>query len=393
MKPPPALRCASVLFAAVCLLVAGALGAEPGKTTAAGGKAPDEAGVGSLAEFADAANEWGRGVEAVIENAYRQCFRTYIIAGRILTLRVPFAQDEERSDELAGKQLTVTGSGKADPAVIWKLVDKTVESADFRKYVEAMEDGREKMVIFDLQKRSWSVRRDWYELDWMKAGVYLGHPHLINVLSTGRGVSVPAIYDYLYSISRVGMDCSGFVWWVLKSVARAGGVDLDAQFRRYLGAPSVATVPLYVGAWFFDPRNRYLEVVKDEIRNLQPGDVIAFRKSDGTIVHSAVIQSVDLSGGTIRYLQSTDEAPRDVRGVHESMVAFDPAHPEVSLKDRALYWHQKCAPPFVGEADSGYVDDGERYRAHPELGGGAVVRLRALKPAIDAIRASAARKR
>jgi cell wall-associated NlpC family hydrolase len=374
---PPAL----LVF--LCLLPGGALVAAPG-TAAGSGDAP-------LATYSDAKAEWGSGVEALIENAFRQCSRTYIVSGKVITLRVPFAQDQERS-ELAETELTVTGNGKADPASIWAVVDQTLSSADFQRYLSALEDGREKMVTFDLERRSWSANLDWYEIDWMKSGVYLGLPHLIDVVVKGRGVTVPAVYDYLYSVSRVGMDCSGFVWWVLKSVARAGGLDLDAAFRWYLGAPTAATVPLYVGAWFFDPRNRYVEEVKDQIRNLQPGDAIGFRGADGNIIHSAVIQSVDLAGGTIRYLQSTDEAPQEERGVHESTVSFDPANPEVSLKDPSLIWHQRNAAPFVGEVDYGFRNDGERYRARQDKGGGVVVRIKALKQPIDRIRAAAAKR-
>jgi len=364
----------------VGLIPPGVLCAAPG-ASAGSGEQP-------LATFSDATSEWGTGVEGIIENAYRQCFRTYIVSGKVLTLRMPFAQDEERS-ELTDQELTVTGNGKADPGLLWSLVDQALASADFQSYVSALEDGREKLVTYNLQNRSWTAIADWYQIDWMKAGVYLGLPHLINVLAKGRGITAPEIYNYLYSVSRVGMDCSGFVWWVLKSVGRAGGVDLDATFRRYLGAPSIATVPLYVGAWFFDPRNTNLEVVKDEVRNIRPGDVIAFRGADGTIVHSAVIQSVNLPTGTIRYMQSTDEAPQDQRGVHESTVTFDPARPELSLKDPSLVWQQRNAPPFVGETDSGYRNDGERYRAHQDLGGGVVVRIKALKPAMDKLRVSA----
>jgi hypothetical protein len=369
----------ATLLLCLCAIPARLATAAPATTT----MPPEE----PLATFADAASEWGSGPEAVIENVYRQCFRTYIVSGKVLTLRVPFAQDEERS-ELADMQLKVAGQGKADPASLWRLIDDALASADFQSYVSSLADGREKIVTFDLSKRSWSANTDWYGIDWMRSGVYLGLPHLISVLVKGRGVTTPDIYNYLYSVGRLGLDCAGFVWWVLKAVGKAGGVDLDATFRRYLGAPTSATVPLYVGATFFDPQNRYVEAVKDEVRNLLPGDVIAFRGSKGAMVHSAVIQSVDLGKGTIRYLQSTDEAPQEQRGVHESLVSFDQAHPEVSLGDPALVWHQKNAPPFFGEADSGYRDDGERYRAHADLGGGVVVRVKVLKPVVDKLRAA-----
>lgn len=46
-------------------------------------------------------------------------------------------------------------------------------------------------------------------------------------------------------------------------------------------------------------------------------------------------------------------------------VTFDPSRPDVSLKEPSLRWSQRNAPPFVGVADSGYRNDGERCRATP----------------------------
>jgi hypothetical protein len=99
--------------------------------------------------------------------------------------------------------------------------------------------------------------------------------------------------------------------------------------------------------------------------------------------HSAVIQSVNFSTGTIRYLQCTDEAPLGERGVHESFIYFDPARSRTSLSDPSLNWTQKRYAPFPGEKESPFADDGNRYRAFPELGGGRVVRLRVLTPVLE----------
>jgi hypothetical protein len=126
--------------------------------------------------------------------------------------------------------------------------------------------------------------------------------------------------------------------------------------------------------------------VEDEIRNLRPADILLFRAADGGMAHSAVIQSVDLTGGSIRYLQCTDEAPLGERGVHESYIYFDPARPGVSLADPGLRWTQKRFAPFPGEKSSPFSDDGERYRAFPEKGGGRVVRLRVLAPVIERLK-------
>jgi hypothetical protein len=98
------------------------------------------------------------------------------------------------------------------------------------------------------------------------------------------------------------------------------------------------------------------------------------------MAHSAIVQSVDFTKGTVRYLQCTDEAPLSERGVHESFIHFNPANPDISLNSPALQWTQKRFAPFPGEKDSPFSDDGERYRA---FGGGKVVRLQALVPVIE----------
>jgi hypothetical protein len=103
------------------------------------------------------------------------------------------------------------------------------------------------------------------------------------------------------------------------------------------------------------------------------------------MAHSAIIQSVDFTRGIIRYVQCTDEAPLSQRGAHESHIYFDPANTGVSLSDPSLRWTQQRFAPFPGEKDSPFSDDGERYRAYKELGGGKVIRLRALAPAIERI--------
>jgi hypothetical protein len=343
--------------------------------------APPGSDTDFLAAFSQASAEWGNGTEAIMEDAYRRCFRTYIIAGKVMTLHLPFAENNERS-ELVGNELAVPGGGKADPLALWDQIDTLIASADFETYVAALTDGHEKILKFDLQSHTWSTSRDWFDLSQMKGGAYQGLPHQPYVLSRGRGVTPPDIYNYLYSVGRLGMDCSGFVWYVLKSVARAGGLDLDRALSRYLGASRPAIASLYIGTWFFDPRNRNLAVVKDEVRNLRPCDVFVFRGEGGTTSHSAIIQSIDMAAGTIRYLQSTDVAEQNDRGVHESFISFDPGKPETSLKDPSLVWHQRRSAPFAGETGVDFWDDGRRYRAFPQYGGGAVVRLRILEKLI-----------
>lgn len=350
--------------------------------------AAETAELASLEAFADPAELWGAGVGAVMERAYRECFKTYIVDGQVMTLRMPFAQNNERA-EIAGADLEIIGGGKADPASLWVQIDGIVDTADFKAFVTLLGDGRDKVIIYDLPSRQWSVSTDLFDIARMKAGAYRGLPHKPYVLSTGAGVRATDIYDYLYCIGRIGMDCSGFVWHILESTARAGGLDLGKSLRLALRVPRGAAPSLYVGTRFFDSKSAELLQVQDKLRNLQPGDVILFRGSDGVAVHSAVIQSVDLASGVIRYLQSTDEAPPSERGVHDSFIRFDPAKPELSLKDPSLIWSQGRFPPFSGERASPFSGDGERYRAYPEFGGGKVVRLKAMAAPIRRIKALA----
>jgi hypothetical protein len=333
-----------------------------------------------LEAFSRASTDWGKGVEATIEDAYRRCFRTYRVGDSFITLRMPFGENGERAD-LAEEDLAILGGGKARPDLLWKRIDALLASQDFRAYAEALSDGREKLIIFDLEKKSWSQTRDWFYIDRMNRGAYPGLPHRPFVVSRGGGVDESAVYDYVYCVGRLGMDCSGFVFYVLKSVAASVGIDLERKLGYSATAPKTGRSTQNIGSWFFDPRNRALETVKDEVRNLRPGDVILFRAEDGSTLHTAVIQSVELEKGRIRYLQSTDEAPRPERGVHESLILFDPARPELSLKDPSLTWLQTRAPTFEGELLSPYRDDGERYRA-VQGGGGTVVRLRLLSKAL-----------
>ncbi len=179
-------------------------------------------------------------------------------------------------------------------------------------------------------------------------------------------------------MGRTGIDCAGFVWYVLKAVAKSGGLDLDRALARYVGAPNASLTSLYIGSWFFDPRNRNLLKVNDQVRNLRPGDVFLFRGDDGATAHTAVVQSVDFVQGTIRYLQSTDVAEQDDRGVHDSYISFDPARPATSLKDPSIVWHNRRSAPFAGESGTQFFDDGQRFRAYPQFGGGSVVRLKVL---------------
>jgi hypothetical protein len=335
-----------------------------------------------LAAFSDPARIWGNGVERVIEEAFRLCFKTRIIGGKVMNLRMPFAENHER-EILSETGWEFLGGGKGNPDMLWPVIEGIIDSAAFAEYTAALSDGREQVIIFDIPGQSWSGSRDLFDIARMKAGSYRGLPHRPYVLVSGRGVEETDVYNYLYCVGLAGMDCSGFVWHVLSYVARQGGLDLGRTLSRVLGVRRGADPSWYVGTAFFNSKSSHLSAVDDEIRNLRPADIILFRGSDGGMAHSAIIQSVDFSGGVIRYLQCTDEAPLRERGAHESWIYFDPANPRLSLGDAGLNWTQKRYAPFPGEKDSPFSDDGERYRAFGELGGGRVVRIRALAPVIE----------
>ena len=338
-------------------------------------EAPD---VSAITRFAAPSEQWERGTEIAIEEAYRQCFKSYIIDGRVMNIRMPFAENNERS-ELADTDLIIQGGGKSNPAELWSSIDTLLTSEDFSRYLKVLQDGKEKVLIFDLASRRWTWTRDLFEIARMKAQAYKGLPHRPYVLHNGQDVEQTDVYNYLYCIGRLGMDCSGFVWHVLTYTARKAGVDLRSTVQRALKLPRRLDPKQFVGTWYFDSKRPELEQVPDSIKNLRSGDIILFRGSDGRAVHSAIIQSVDLQNGRIRYLQSTDEAPLEERGVHESFIEFDPAKPEISLKNPSLRWTQKRYPPFPGEKASAFSDDGERYRAFPEYGAGKVVRFKLMK--------------
>jgi hypothetical protein len=269
--------------------------------------------------------------------------------------------------------------------MLWPEVETVLDSEDFALYVQTLSDGHEQVIIFDISAQSWHSSRDLFDIARMKAGAYRGLPHRPYVFSTGKGIEETDVYNYLYCIGLAGMDCSGFVWHVLTWVARQGSSDLGRTLSRTLGARKGEDPAWYVGTSFFSSKSSHIIPVTDSIKNLRPADILLFRGESGSMAHSAVIQSLDMTKGIIRYLQSTDEAPLDERGVHESFIHFDPAKTNVSLSDKSLKWTQQRQAPFPGEKASPFSNDGERYRAYSKLGGGRVIRLRPLVPVIEKI--------
>ena len=335
-----------------------------------------------LAAYSNPERIWGNGVERAIEEAYRLCFQTHILGGKVMNLRMPFAQDNER-DKLTEEEWGFLGGGKGNPAFLWERINQVLDSEDFNKYTEALCDGREKVIIFDLPSQSWTASRDLFDIARMKAGSYRGLLHRPYVLTSGRGLEESDVYNYLYCVGLIGMDCSGFVWHIQSYIAKTAGIDLGTTLARALGVPRGEDPSRYAGTGFYNSKSSQIISVKDEIRNLRPGDIMLFRAQDGGMSHSAVIQSINLATGIIRYLQCTDEAPLSERGVHESFIHFNPASTAVSLSSPNLTWTQSRYPPFPGEKASPFSDDGKRYRAFPELGGGRVVRIKAVSEIIE----------
>jgi hypothetical protein len=292
-----------------------------------------------------------------------------------MNLRMPFALNNER-DKLTEKEWGFLEGGKGDPLFLWTRINEVLNSPDFALYTEVLSDGREKVIIFDLPSQSWTSSRELFDIARMKAGSYQGLPHRPYVLVSGQGLEETDVYNYLYCVGLVGMDCSGFVWHILSYTASQRGIDLGRVLQRTLGVRAGDNPSRYAGTVFFNSQSSEVLAVRDEIRNLRPLDIILFRGQDGDLSHSAIIPSIDFSSGIIRYLQNTDEAPLAERGAHESYIRFDPKLPQTRLSDHSLQWTQRRYATFPGERPSAFSDDGERYRAYPELGGGRVVRLR-----------------
>ena len=343
-----------------------------------------ESDVSQVAAYSDPARIWGSGVERLIEEAYRLCFQTRILGGKVMNLRMPFAQNSER-DKFTEEEWGFLGGGKGNPAFLWENINEILISEDFKTYTEVLSDGREKVIIFDLPSQTWTFSRDLFDIARMRAGSYHGLLHRPRVLHSGRGLEETDVYNYLYCVGLIGMDCSGFVWNVQSYIAAAGGINLGRTLARALGARGGEDPALYAGTSFYNSASSQIIPVNDEIRRLRPADIMLFRAADGEMAHAAVIQSIDFSSGLIRYLQCTDEAPLAERGVHESFIYFNPANPSISLSDPSLNWTKKRYPAFPGERASPFSDDGQRYRAYPELGGGRVVRLRPVAEVIERI--------
>ena len=316
-------------------------------------------------------------IEGLIQAAFQEYFKEYTFGGRRLAVRIPFALNGER-EGARGYVQDFYFDGKGTPDKLWPYIDSVLASKAFKKYAAQVGRPGEKVIVFTLRRRSYQVSTSQPQLEALKQDSYPGTPTRIFVLRNGDSVSEADIYNYLYAVAAVGVDCSGFAYHILESVARAYGLELDAALAQSLRTDP-RSVRKLAGLAFFDPARGFTERVPDRIEELRPADLLLFRGSDGTFKHSAVIQSVDFQEGTIRYVQSTDWASEEERGVHLSTIHFDPARPGESLAHYSVRWLQQVRPPFAGENEPrNWQTDRDRYLWYTEAGGSTVARLRIL---------------
>jgi len=322
-------------------------------------------------------------VESLIDVTFQQYFRDCLIDGRLLTVRMPFGLNGEREDG-RGYSQDFFLDGKGTPARLWPYIDAVLASRAFASYAAKIAKPGQKAVVFSLPRRSYQVSASGPLLEALEQDSYPGTPTRILVPRSGEPVSEADVYNYLYAVARVGVDCSGFTYHILEEVVRDYGIELDQVLGEMLRAAPRA-VRGRIGLWFLDPAQGYTEQVADRIELLRPADLILFRGNDGSFKHSAIIQSIDLENGIIRYLQSTDWATEIERGVHESTIRFDPSRLSESLDHYSVRWQQQVRPPFAGEREPrNWRTDRDRYLWYPEAGGSRVVRLRLLASALVA---------
>jgi hypothetical protein len=306
-------------------------------------------------------------VESIIERTYQSYSREIVIGGRKFLLRIPFGQCAER---FPSQEIFM--GGKGDPENLWKKIGKLLNEPNFVRYQEELSKPGEKLVLFNLLQSSYQIFFDKQEIETIKTqfkGNEL-YPYEIKEISS---LSEIDIYNYLYCLGRIGIDCAGFSFRFPRAIALQHGVDLYEELGKEWGIKP-ENVPLNIGTWYYNHWNT--ERVDDKIINLRPGDLILFPDRRRPVVHSAVIQSIDFQKGRVRYVQCTDWVfNREERGPHDSEIVFYPSFSEKSLSDSFLIWTQKLGPVFEGETcPYGNENDGFRYRLPPYRG--KVVRLK-----------------
>ena len=313
-------------------------------------------------------------VSAVLESAVDRYLRETRLGNVDLTLRIPFAENGERKDG-NGYSQSVLGGGKAEAAELWARIDEIVAGEDFRAYAAAIAEPGPLVLEFDLPAASWGPSAEPGLVAALRRGDYPGTRTRIFVLAEGDELDAASVYDYLYCVGGIGLDCSGFVYGVERCLARFLDLDLDGSLAASYGRTKDEW-PLWSGIWLFTPRTGPATRVDDRIADLRPGDIILFRGRGGGFRHSAVIVSIDRRAGILRYAQCTDWAPLALRGVHRSVVRFDPGDSAARLGDKDTVWEQGIQPAFSGEPGLIYwKTDGDRYRTLWESGQSIVVRL------------------
>jgi cell wall-associated NlpC family hydrolase len=318
-----------------------------------------------------------KNVETIIGQTFGRYFRSYQIDGRTLTVRMPFGLNYEREGSPSYSQVFYL-DGKGTPEQLWPYIDSVTGSEQFTDYVEAITSPGHKVILYELERQTYSLSRDPELFGSIRRGDYPGTSTRIFVRRSGGELSEADIYNYFYAIAAVGVDCSGFTFYIHDSIAKAYGKELSELLGEQWRT-SPGNIGRRIGLWFYNPSSGYTEAVDDRIENLRPADVILFRGSDGEIKHSAVIQSIDAQKGIVRYVQNTDWAAEAERGAHKSVILFDPSRPEVSLKHYSVIWKQRVRPPFDGETEPrDWLTDRDRYAWYPTAGGSLIVRLKHL---------------
>ncbi len=353
----------------------------------AGGKVDGKAGGNAPPDRIRVKTQLEIDLEQIIGQAYQSCLSRRQVGGANLVLRIPFGQSGERRGSPGFHQRIFRG-GKGDPEKIWAEIDRILASDEFASYLALLERPGDKTAVFYLEQRRVSVLFDPALNDLMREGPYPGTRTRVYVLKTGSRITAADVYNYLYCIAAVGLDCSGFIFNVQTAIAAALGQDLEEAIAAALGV-NAEIIRRIIGLWFFEPGASFSHTVEDRIENLRPGDIVLFRgRVPGRGIwfrHSAVIRAVDFDSGLINYLQCTDWATVDQRGVHDSWIRFDPVQSQLSLSDPSLEWLQRIEPAFAGETPLRFwKNDGHRYRSYQQEGGSLIVRLRLIQALIEA---------
>ncbi|MCG2685830.1 hypothetical protein L6258_00480 [Candidatus Parcubacteria bacterium] len=298
-------------------------------------------------------------VAEVVEEVYRLYLREVTLSGKKLLIRIPFGQYGER---YAGQ--AIFGGGKAAPWDIWPKIERILESEDFKQYLETLDQPGEKLVLLDVPRRKVEIIIDEKRREMAKAR-FLGSKLYPCEIKEEAGFSEIDIYNYLYA-KGIGVDCSGFSFFVLRYIAHQYGINL---YR------AIGIGPLYIGNWIYHPGN--VDVVDDRIINLRPGDVVLFHCWNRPNCHSLVLGEIDFAKGEITYYQCTDwVADRSQRGPHRAKIFFDPAFPNRRLTDPEVVWEKEVGEAFP-EEDCPYRGRTDDYR-YSIRGQGRIVRLKIL---------------